>query len=181
MEDTDNISLNQYEFRSATQADAEQLRALFDSCFGHRAANEGALNPIEGRYKVAVYQGEIVACSGILPKVKSDYTGYEITWTCTKLGHRHNGLIRHILELCEASLTSNANIYCSCWHLSHKEYANLHNCLTSLGYRRVISEHKKFDSDYNKVCQACIYGPNNDIFEFTGCTCCEDLYMKQRS
>ena len=48
---------------------------------------------------VAIYNNEVVSITGILPLNKSEYDGYEITWTCTKLEHRHKGLIINIAPI----------------------------------------------------------------------------------
>ena len=128
--------VNCYSFRKSTEQDREQLRTLFNKCFGEMAEREGALAWVENRYMIAVYNNEIVSCTGILPTDKSEFNGHEITWTCTDIKHRHQGLIIELLQRCEEELNDNLPIYCSCWHLANRPNANLHNALTRAGYKK---------------------------------------------
>ena len=160
-------------YRKSTENDANHLKTLFRICFGGIAENGGALSWIENRYMLCIVNNEVVACTGILPVNKSDYNGYEVTWTCTHPAHRHQGYIVTMLRMCEAELRDNLPVYCDCWHLSGKEFANLHNALTQLGFSKIIDTRVKRVYPHNSECTDCLYSEGS-------CSCSGDLYQKLR-
>lgn len=160
-------------YRKSTESDYNSLKALFYCCFGGIAENGGALSWIDNRYILCVIDDKIVACTGILPLEKSDYNGYEITWTCTHPDYRHNGHIVDMLKICEDELNDNLPIYCDCWHLADREYANLHNALTQRGFRKIIDARVRRVHPHNLECIDCLYKKKN-------CKCSGDLYQKAR-
>lgn len=160
--------------RKAINKDKEQLKLLFEECFGNIAIDNGALTWIEGRYTIAEYNSKIIAVSGILNPEYSDYNGYEITWTCTKKEYRNQGLIVRILKNCEDLLPNdNISLYCDCWKIQNNQYANLHFVMEHLGMKKVMPERIKRIYPHNKECLNC---PNKK----ENCYCHGDLYMKER-
>ena len=165
---------NEYIFRKSTTNDLDQIQNLLRLCFGKFPEKNGALEDIENRYMVAIYNNEIVAITGILPLQKSEYDGYEITWTCTRPEHRHKGLIINMQKECEKLLPDdNKDIFCSCWRIRDNEDINMKNVMKSLGYCVKTKSHKKNQSPFNKYCNNCVN------FSFT-CYCVDDLYYKKR-
>lgn len=164
----------EFEMRKSTDKDYEQIKALLKESFGDMAEHCGALDWVDNRYMVAVVNNQIVACTGILPLHKSDFNGYEITWTCTTKEFRHNGLIVKMLDACERELKDSKPIYCSCWHLTNKDKANLHNALTRLGFEEVIHSHVVRVHPHIDMCNYCCYSS-------AGCKCTGDLYQKNRA
>ena len=160
-------------YRKSINNDYKELKELFESCFGKMAENGGALSWIENRYMVCEIDEKIISCTGILPLNKSDYNGYEITWTCTYPDFRHKGYIIDMLSLCEDELKDNIPIYCDCWHFENKEFANLHNALSSIGFKKVIDKRIIRGYPHSLECKGCPYKKEN-------CICFGDLYMKKR-
>lgn len=161
-------------YRKSTENDISSLKTLFRLCFGELAENGGALSWIENRYMLCIVDNEVVACTGILPVNKSDYNGYEVTWTCTHPSHRHQGHIVTMLQMCEAELKDKLPVYCDCWHMWGKEYANLHNALTRVGFIKVIDTRIRRVYPHSKECAGCKY-------KKSGCMCSGDLYFKTLS
>ena len=165
--------LGDYVMRRSLERDKEQLRILFKKSFGDMAEQCGALDWVDGRYMLTLKEDIIISCTGILPLTKSDFNGYEVTWTCTLKEYRHQGFIVSMLAACEKELQEDKPIYCSCWHLPNKEKANLHNALTQLGYKEVIHTHVSRMYPHTGECIGCCYKGD-------GCYCTGDLYYKVR-
>ena len=163
-----------YIFRKSTPADKAELEKLFKKNFGLFAINNGALNPTKNRYWIAEYNNKIVAATGILPIKKSEYNGYEITWTCTNIKHRKKGLIVTMLQKAEAELPKDYKpLYCSCWRLKDNKEINLSSVMKHLGMHCLIKERMKLKYPHNRSCSECIYAQK-------GCYCYCDLYIKER-
>lgn len=161
-------------FRKSVKKDYEQLENLFEISFGKIAEFGGALNEIEGRYIVAIDNERIVSCTGILPIEKSDYNGYEVTWTCTLPEYRHKGLIVKMLnEEINKLPNNNINLYCDCWHLNNKDKANLHNALSQIGFKLCIESRIKRAYPHSFECKGCLFSKEN-------CKCSGDLYILKR-
>ena len=112
--------------------------------------------------------------TGILPLNKSDYDGYEITWTCTNPKHRHKGLIIHMQKECEKRLPDDGiPIYCSCWRIRDNKDINMKNVMKSLGYQIETKNLKVRHYPNYKYCRDCNYLESN-------CHCFDDLYYKKR-
>lgn len=177
---------NEVIIRNATEADKDQIEALFIECFGNIAHGSGALDRgVEGRYTVAEirkvctnmnvkFAPKIVAVSGIVPVEFSNLNGYEVTWTCTTEEHRKKGLIVQILNDCIQRLPNDHKpIYCSCWRVKDNQKVALSSVMTHLGFRQVLREHKKYVRPHFRYCAKCPH-------ESEGCYCCEDLYIRER-
>ncbi len=160
--------------RAASDSDYEQIKDLFRICFGGIAESFGALSPIKGRYFVAEADHKIVAISGILPLARSDYHGYEITWTCSHPNFRRRGLVVDILRLCEHFLPNDhLPLYCSCWRVKDNADINMKFVMQKLGMHLVFQNRLNRMYIHNKECSDCHYSEDS-------CHCCEDLYMKER-
>lgn len=161
-------------FRKSINEDYDELNNLFKITFGDIAINGGALENIKDRYIIAIKDGIIVSCTGILPLERSDYNGYEVTWTATLPEFRGLGLIRHMLNLEESKLPKDEiPLYCDCWHLKNKENANLHNALTLIGFEKCIEFRIKRCYPHSFECRGCLFREDN-------CYCYGDLYIKYR-
>ena len=169
------MKYKEYSFRKSTNEDLEGIKNILRLCFGIFPEKQGALANIENRYMLAIFNNEIVAMTGILPLDKSDYDGYEITWTCTKHEHRHKGLIIHMQKKCEKELQNDGfPIYCSCWRIRDNEEINMRSVMKSLGYKQKTKNIKTIKFPNNEYCHDCIYCETN-------CYCFDDLYYKKRS
>lgn len=136
--------------------------------------NHGDLDWIEGQYKVAEVDNKIVAVSGIVPIEHSDYSGYEITWTCTTKKYRKQGLQVAILKQCLQELPDDGiSVYCDCWRIKDNEEVNLHSVMEHLGMHEVLRNRMKDKYPHSMNCKGCPY-------ESEICFCCDDLYMKER-
>ena len=166
-----------YQFRKSKENDRDGLADLFAENFGALALNGGALQPIAGRYWVAVDDdGAIVAATGILPLKKSDYKGYEVTWTCTREQHRGKGLIVAMLQKAEAELPDdNLPLYCSCWRIRDNPEINMASVMKHMNMREVLRDRYRRQSAHNACCRGCPLSAKTK-----DCYCSEDLYMKDR-
>lgn len=163
-----------YTFRKSTSSDKSELENMFKENFGAYAITDGALKPLKNRYWVALYNNKIVAVTGILPPTKSDYNGYEITWTCTNIKHRKKGLIVTMLQKAEAELPQDGKpLYCRCWRIRDNKEINLSSVMKHLNMQRLIKDKAKSIYPHNRSCMNCIY-------QETGCHCYCDLYIKKR-
>ena len=163
-----------YIFRKSTPEDKSELEKLFRENFGLFAISGGALNFTKNRYWVALYNNKIVAATGISPLNKSEYNGYEITWTCTNIKHRKKGLIVTMLKKAEAELPLDGKpLYCSCWRIRDNKDINLSSVMKHLNMKRLMKDRLKFKYPHTHSCSECIY-------QAKGCHCCCDLYMKKR-
>lgn len=174
-------------YRRSVDQDKEQLERLFEESFGLLAATGGALSTIRDRYVVAEVVTDdadreeegnvpprIVAVSGILPVSRSEYCGYEITWTCTTKEYRKKGIIVEILKQCEKELPDDhLPIYCDCWRIRDNEHINLVSVMKHLGMREVVKDRIKRVYPHMKSCEGCVYAGE-------GCYCYGDLYIKYR-
>lgn len=175
------IEIGDYYFRLAEEFDKEQIRELLKENFGLMAENRGALSFIKGRYMVAIHTSsmedecpKIVAVTGILPVEKSDYAGYEVTWTCTSKEHRHKGLITKMLKYCESQLPNDGiPLYCDCWRIAYNEKVNMYSVMQNMHMHEILQGRIKRVSPHSKDCADCIYAEE-------GCFCHGDLYMKER-
>lgn len=163
-----------YIYRKSTVADKDELEKLFKANFGLFAIEAGALKVLKNHYWVALYNKKIVAVTGILPLNKSEYNGYEITWTCTDIKHRRQGLITTMLKKSESELPPDGKpLYCTCWRIRDNKEINLHSVMKHLNMRRLLKDRTKFQYPHNRSCQGCVLAED-------GCYCCCDLYMKER-
>ena len=168
------MKYNEYRIRRSMNDDLEGIKSLLRLCFGIFREKQGALIDIENRYLLAISNNEIVAMTGILPLNKSDYDGYEITWTCTNPKHRHKGLIIHMQKECEKRLPDDGiPIYCSCWRIRDNKDINMKNVMKSLGYQIETKNLKVRHYPNYKYCRDCNYLESN-------CHCFDDLYYKKR-
>ena len=174
-------------YRKSVESDREQLEKLFNESFGTLASEGGALKQIKDRYVVAEviadetelgdkesYQPRLIAVSGILPVVQSEYHGYEITWTCTSKAYRKRGIIVEILKQCEKELEDDhLPIYCDCWRIRDNEHINMVSVMKHFGMHPIIDSRIRRMYPHNKCCHGCVYAEE-------GCYCYGDLYMKSR-
>ena len=168
------MEYREYNIRKTTIDDLKEIKNILCLYFGKFPEKHGATDDIENKYMVAIYNNEVVAITGILPLNKSEYDGYEITWTCTKLEHRHKGLIINMLKECEKNLPNDGKpIYCSCWRIKDNKCINMKNVMKSLGYKIKTKNHKTRLFPINEYCSDCIYSEFN-------CHCVDDLYYKKR-
>jgi len=163
-----------YSFRKSNSLDKPQLAELFAENFGSLAINHGALNPIVNRYWVALYKNKIVSVTGILPINKSDFNGYEITWTCTAQKHRKKGLVVTMLKKAEAELSDDhLPLYCNCWRIRDNDHINLYSVMKHLNMHEIVKEKIKRINSYDVDCPGCPEYRKK-------CCCFCDLYVKQR-
>lgn len=163
-----------YQFRKSTEQDKAQLADLFAESFGTLALDGGALEPVANRYWVAVYNDQIVAATGILPIYRSDYSGYEVTWTCTSKEHRRRGLIVTMLQKAEAELPDDhIPLYCDCWRIRDNKRINMFSVMKHMGMHEVLRARIRRQTPHSISCCGC---PQIQ----KGCYCCGDLYMKER-
>lgn len=163
-----------YIIRKTTIDDLNEIKNILRLCFGIFPEKHGAVDNVEDKYIAAIFNNEIIAITGILPLNKSEYDGYEITWTCTKLEHRHKGLIIKMLKECEKTLPNDGkSIYCSCWRIKDNKDINMKYVMKSLGYNLKTKNHKIRKFPINIYCRDCIYAESN-------CHCVDDLYYKIR-
>ena len=168
------MKYKEYSIRKTTIDDLSEIKNILHLCFGEFPEKNGALDNIENKYMATIFNDEVVAITGILPLEKSEYDGYEITWTCTKTSHRHKGLIINMLQECEKELPNDGkSIYCSCWRIKDNEDINLKSVMKSLGYKINKKNHKIRKYPINMYCSDCIYSEFN-------CHCVDDLYYKKR-
>ena len=169
-------------YRKSDESDKEQLEILFNESFGMLASTGGALNPIKDRYMVAELavnkagqnQTQIIAASGILPVSRSEYCGYEITWTCTSKEFRKKGIIVEILRQCERELPDDhLPLYCDCWRIRDNEHINMVSVMKHFGMKEIVRGRIKRVYPHDKSCIGCIYAEE-------GCYCHGDLYIKMR-
>lgn len=166
--------LNEYSFRKSVDADKYQLAELFMTVFGSIAEKGGALQPIKDRYWVALFDGKIVAVTGILPVEKSDYNGYEVTWTCTDVNHRKKGLIVYMLKMAEQELPDDhIPLYCDCWRIGNNKTINMASVMQHMGMVEILRERIKRKFPHGNSCLDC-------PFRSEQCYCCGDLYQKIR-
>ena len=160
--------------RNVKDSDREDLRQLFQSCFGRIAEINGSLTPLESRYKVAIEDGKIVAVSGILPIEQSNYQGYEITWTCCNTAYRGRGYVTAVLRECIKELPDDKiPLYCSCWRVQSNPFINMIYVMRSLGFEEVSRNRLNYVHKHSKECVGCLYNVED-------CFCCEDLWILKR-
>lgn len=161
--------------RNVKKSDKNELQKLFKSCFGRIAEINGSLEPIDSRYKVAIEDDKIVAVSGILPVEKSNYQGYEITWTCCDIRYRGRGYITALLRECLKELPDdNIPLYCSCWRIQSNPFINMIHVMRSLGFEEVARNRLNYIHGHSKECKGCLYDCDK-------CFCCEDLWKLDRN
>lgn len=163
-----------YQFRKSIEQDKSQLADLFAESFGSLALNHGALEPIANRYWVALYEDKIVAVTGILPIYKSDFSGYEVTWTCTSNKHRKKGLIVQMLQKAETELPNDhIPLYCNCWRIRDNDKINMYSVMKHMDMHEVVRQRIKRVNPHSIDCCGCAQFQKE-------CYCCGDLYMKNR-
>lgn len=162
-----------YSFRAAREEDYDALYKLFDTYFGKMATEGGAMSNLSNRYLVACYEDRIVAVTGVIPPEKSNYNGYEISWTCTDANHRGRGLIVAMMQMIIEKLPSDAELYCDCWRLFGKDRPNLYNVMQMSGFTEVIHDRIKRKFPHSSECHGCPYATK-------GCFCFGDLYKLRR-
>lgn len=163
-----------YKIRKSIEKDKLQLADLFSKNFGSLALNHGSLESIANRYWVAIYNNEIVAVTGILPIYKSDFSGYEITWTCTAEEHRKKGLIVQMLKKAEKELPDDhIPLYCNCWRIRDNDKINMFSVMKHLDMYEVVRQMVKRVNPHSIDCCGCAQFQKE-------CYCCGDLYMKNR-
>ncbi|MCQ2965973.1 MAG: GNAT family N-acetyltransferase [Alphaproteobacteria bacterium] len=166
--------LSEYSFRKSIDDDKNQLAELFVSAFGFMAEKGGALQPIKDRYWVALFKEHIVAVTGILPIEKSDYNGYEVTWTCTAVDHRKKGLIVHMLKMAEQELPDDhIPLYCDCWRIRDNKTINMVSVMKHMGMIEILRERIKRKFPHSNICSSC-------PLKSEQCYCFGDLYQKTR-
>lgn len=164
------INLGKYEIRKSRNNDKSQLRALFRENFGNMAERMGALLNLSDRYYVALYEGKIISVTGIIGPEKSDYQGYEITWTCTTRQHRQNGLVSHMLRQAIDDLPKDdLPIYCSCWRIK-SDPINMKYVMNSIHMERCMTDIARRSAVHTVDCRSCPYYEKE-------CSCVNDLYV----
>lgn len=156
-------------YRMSTKDDFSQIKELMMLRFGDRE-RFNVLDNIDGRYLLCVTKdNEVVAMTGIINE--GNYIYPEIDWTCIKPEYEGNGIITSMMKLLLDK--TDTNIFCSCWRWSGNEYVNLQRTMDTLGFKKVMPEHKKFDARYYDFCAECTYRKDN-------CMCYEDLFLYER-
>ena len=153
------------EFRYSTEDDKEGIQKLILSKFGVR---EQALDNLDDRYLLAVYNNEIVAMTGI--SNKSSYNGLEVDWTCVADGFTGRGLITRMLYSLLKDVK--ADVYCSCWGYKDNPI-NLRYAMDALGFKPVIVHRLQASTDYYNCADICTRKRDGI------CSCYEDLYMRE--
>ncbi len=172
------MGLNNYVIRDAVESDTDGLKRLFDYIFGESMCGGHAVDYVTGRYMVATtLKGEIVAATGIVPPLRSDFNGFEVSWTATLPEHRHNGLIIEMLKQCiDKMVFCQMDVYCRCWRLPESEKINLYHVLTTLGFEEVMRDLSTMQSPYTVDCNDCPHRETNKT-----CICHTDLWLLHRS
>ena len=153
------------EFRYSKEDDKEGIQKLILSKFGVR---EQALDNLGNRYLLAVYNGEIVAMTGL--SNKSIYNGLEVDWTCVADDFTGRGLITNMLSVLLKDV--NTDVYCSCWGYKDSPI-NLKYAMDTLGFKPVIVHRLQASTDYYDCANICRHKRDGV------CSCYEDLYLRR--
>jgi GNAT superfamily N-acetyltransferase len=156
------------EFRYSTEEDLEMVKELFLEQFGERP-NYVPFNDFEGRYLLAFDGEKVVGMTGL--NKSGYYNGLEVDWTCVKEDYKRQGIMTQMFEVLFQNCQS--DVYCSAWHLSGKDRANLHSILARFGFVIAIPEYKKADTRYFACKEICKNYNGGD------CSCLEDLYVRK--
>lgn len=142
--------------RDATDSDKDEAYELLRKVFGGNLdCYCGTLDDYWGSYVIATHNGDVVAVTGLLPEENSDFLGWEVNWTCTSPGFRHNGLVTELLRHeIEHRLPKGASLFCEAWRIGDNKI-NLYGVLTSLGFRQVGTGMQHGCSEYESVCKSC--------------------------
>ena len=86
----------------------------------------------------------------------------------------------HLIGLMIDKANDCERVYCSVWHLPHKEHSELHSILSQYGFKVVIPNRGKWVLDYN--CYNCdVIGERYCVHcNMSGCSCTEDLYVLEK-
>lgn len=157
--------------RLSRNSDLKEITELLKTSFGK--VEQAYLN-IENRYLLYIEDNKIVAMTGLTSA--TNYKGLEIDWTCTHPDYRNKGYMHKLFE--RLIQLTDEDIYCSCWRLSNKEKANLHNLMVDFNFKCINKSEKEWNND---ICRAEIYGLNCIYYkENKNCHCYEDLYLLKR-
>lgn len=167
---TVTIDKSKIEYRYSTASDFNAIREITLPYFG--MLND-VVDVVEDRYFLAVYEGEIIAVSGI--NYFENYDGLEIDYTCTKPCYRNQGIMHEMFRRMLAKVSE--RVFCGCWKIGDAKRSNLQSFMEEFGFRMVIPGMSKYVHGYN-----CFAKSVNDCAYFKGdksCYCCDDLWLRE--
>lgn len=156
--------------RYSRKSDEAEIKDLLYKSFGEMVELEGAYEGIDrGRYLLAEIDGEIAAVTGLC--FDEEFSGYQITWSCTKPEYRRKGIMTALIKRLIA--VTDEDIYCSCWRIGENKRINLYMPMTNNEFEKVVANTLTHSVNYN--CDSkkdCPYRTKN-------CFCSNDLYLRK--
>ena len=162
-----------YEIRRSCAEDTWQIQRLIYNCFGDRNNKDPFSGIEDGRYRVAVHNGLVIAMTGI--SNSSDYNGWEVDWTCTDQQYRGQGIMHALFKEELACVPVDVDVYCSCWAVGEDAHIHLKYLMQDFGFEEVLHARVSWVStDHDDICyRGCIMRKGER------CTCREDLYVRK--
>lgn len=156
--------------RYSRKSDEAEIKDLLYKSFGEMVVLEGAYEGIDrGRYLLAEIDGEIAAVTGLC--FDEEFSGYQITWSCTKPEYRRKGIMTALIKRLIA--VTDEDIYCSCWRIGENKRINLYMPMTNNEFEKVVANTLTHSVNHN--CDSkkdCPYRTKN-------CFCSNDLYLRK--
>ena len=156
--------------RYSRKNDEAEIKDLLYKSFGEMVELEGAYEGIDrGRYLLAEIDGEIAAVTGLC--FDEEFSGYQITWSCTKPEYRRKGIMTALIKRLTA--VTDEDIYCSCWRIGENKRINLYMPMTNNEFEKVVANTLTHSVNHN--CDSkkdCPYRTKN-------CFCSNDLYLRK--
>ena len=156
--------------RYSRKSDEEEIKDLLYKSFGEMVEIEGAYEGIDkGRYLCAVIYGEIAAITGIC--FDDEFSGYQLTWSCTKPEYRRKGIMSKLIERLIA--VTDEDIYCSCWRIGDNKNINLYMPMKKNHFEKIISNTLTHNVNHN--CDS----KKDCPYRTKSCFCANDLYLRK--
>lgn len=156
--------------RYSRKSDEAEIKDLLYKSFGEMVELEGAYEGIDrGRYLLAEIDGEIAAVTGLC--FDEEFSGYQITWSCTKPEYRRKGIMTALIKRLIA--VTDEDIYCSCWRIGENKRINLYMPMINNEFEKVVANTLTHSVNHN--CDSkkdCPYRTKN-------CFCSNDLYLRK--
>lgn len=164
------VDKNKIVYRYSTDQDYNAIKKLTDPYFGML---EDVVDVIDNRYLLAVYEGEIIALSGV--NYYENYRGLEIDYTCTADEYKRQGIMHEIFRRMLSNVSE--KVFCGCWRIAENDKCNLYSFMQDFGFKKVIHCMSSYVNGYN-----CFADSIEDCFYFSGkniCHCFDDLWIRE--
>lgn len=163
-------------FRLSKETDKVSIEHLLKKCFADFPIKMGALENLDGRYLLYrnMDTGEILGMTGLI--WSDSFEALEVDWSCVDPNARNRGIMHDLFKrIC--GLTDE-RIYCSCWRTDAHEPCHIKSIMQDFDFKEVVHGCNVWCKSYNCKCLSNEYSKECVYLKETGCSCWEDLYVR---